>query len=99
LGLATLNTLDLKGNRIEQAKRLVKKEEAEKDFKEFSSPQLISGKNGRIQNMWISLEKLLYDMSKQDSKLSMKDFWAMNTYEFYRYKQLMLADLKSKRKK
>jgi len=99
LGLATADTLDIKLNRLQRAKKIVRKEEAEEEFKKLSAPQLVSGKNGRIQNMWKSLEKLLHDMSKHDSKLSMGDFWKMNVYEFYRYKQLMLEDIKNKKKK
>ncbi len=98
MGLATADTLLVK-DRIKRAKKLIDLAHAKTGFIKISGVQLISGKNGRIQLMWKQMEELLFSMSKADGKLGMKDFWQMNVYEFFRYKELLVKHIKKQKKK
>ena len=78
------------GGRIGLAKKVITLDKAEGELRELTAVKLVNGINGRIAQMWKSLEQLLFTMSQSDKKYTMDDYWQMNVYKFMRYKQLLI---------
>lgn len=93
LGLAIADTLEEDISRLERARRIKFREQCEIEYSDFIEPKMIAGVNGEIIKMWNSFERLLFNISKADGKVTMQDLWSMSIYELLRYKQLLFEHL------
>lgn len=98
VGLASASISSFNGNRVEKAKLIVKYEKAIKELNENIPFEPIYGKTGKIFKMWQNAEESIFSLSRLDGKLSMNEFWKMNVYEFMRYKQMLIKELKHAKK-
>jgi hypothetical protein len=97
VGLASAE-ITLHTGMLAKAKAIVKYNKLLKELNELAAADPIFGKDGKIFNMWQQAEETIYYMARADGKLSMNDFWKMNVYEFLRYKELLIKEIKLKKK-
>ena len=99
VGLASAELSIITDDRRKKAEAQIKYEKAIKELNDLLSPDPIYGKTGKIFKMWQQAEEMIFSISRADGKLSMNDLWRMNVYEFLRYKELLVKEIKLKTKK